>query len=156
MATKSDFTDEEWAKIASLPGLVIGGAAWADGKMMPAVREIVAGGEVFAKAGSTAPEGSLVRDVFDGASKQKLDLGEAKPESTQAAVELISGQIGEAFALLASKASSDEVAAVRSTLQDAAKATVERLGSGFWGSGDAKVSEGEQAFLDRLAAVLNP
>jgi len=154
MASKSDFTDEEWVKIASLPGLVLGGAAWADGKMMPAMREIVAGGEVFAKAGQSAPEGSLVRDVFDAASKQKLDLGEAKPESTQAAVELITGQIGEAFALLSTKASPEEVAAVRSTLQDAAKATVERLGSGFWGSGGEKVSEGEQAFLDRLASVL--
>ena len=95
-----------------------------------------------------------MRDVFDAASKQKLDLGEAKPESTQAAVELITGQIGEAFALLSTKASPEEVAAVRSTLQDAAKATVERLGSGFWGSGGEKVSEGEQAFLDRLASVL--
>ncbi len=30
----------------------------------------------------------------------------------------------------------------------------ERLGSGFWGSGGEKVSAGEQAFLDRLATVL--
>jgi hypothetical protein len=154
MTTKDDFTAEEWTKVAALPGLVLTGAAWADGKMMPAVREIVAGGEVLSKAGASQPEGSLVHDMFAEAGKHKPDLGEAKPASTEQAVELISGQINDAFSLLESKASTDEVAVVRTTLEDAAKAVVERLGSGFWGSGSSKVSEGEQAFLGRLADIL--
>jgi hypothetical protein len=41
---------------------------------------------------------------------------------------------------------------VRATLEETAKAVVERLGSGFWGSGSEKVSEGEKAFLERLAS----
>ena len=53
------------------------------------------------------------------------------------------------------EATADEVASIRTTLEATAKAVVERLGSGFWGSGSEKVSEGEQAFLDRLAHVLN-
>ena len=67
----------------------------------------------------------------------------------------MTGRIAEAFALLKTKATADEVASIRTTLEATAKAVVERLGSGFWGSGSEKVSEGEQAFLDRLTHVLN-
>lgn len=154
MTTKNDFTVEEWEKVSALPGLVLAGAAWADGKMMPAMRELVAGGEVLTAAANGQPEGSVVRDIFAGAAQSKPDLGDAKPASTEDAVTLMTGKIQEAFAILSSKATPDEVAAVRTTLEGTAKAVVERLGSGFWGSGSEKVSAGEQAFLDRLAQVL--
>ncbi len=154
MTTKNDFTVEEWEKVSALPGLVLAGAAWADGKMMPAMRELVAGGEVLTAAANGQPEGSVVRDIFAGAAQSKPDLGDAKPASTEDAVTLMTGKIQEAFAILSSKATPDEVAAVRATLEGTAKAVVERLGSGFWGSGSEKVSAGEQAFLDRLAQVL--
>ena len=154
MTTKNDFTVEEWEKVSALPGLVLAGAAWADGKMMPAMRELVAGGEVLTAAANGQPEGSVVRDIFAGAAQSKPDLGDAKPASTEDAVTLMTGKIQEAFAILSSKATDDEVAAVRSTLEATAQAVVERLGSGFWGSGSEKVSAGEQAFLDRLAQVL--
>ena len=154
MTSKNDFTVEEWEKVSSLPGLVLAGAAWADGKMVPAMREIVAGGQVLMAAAEGQPEGSVVRDIFAAASENKPDLGDAKPESTEAAVSLMTGKIQDAFAILAAKATPDEVAAVRSTLEATAQAVVERLGSGFWGSGSEKVSAGEQSFLDRLAQVL--
>lgn len=153
MTTKDDFTVTEWEKVAALPGLVLAGAAWADGKMMPAMREVVAGGEVLSKAAAGEPEGSIVRDIFTGSSGAKPAL-EGKPESTEAAVELVSAQIKESWDTLAAKASPEELAKVREVLEATAKAVVERLGSGFWGSGSDKVSAGEQAFLDRLAAVL--
>ncbi|HET7900707.1 MAG TPA: hypothetical protein VFL59_05930 [Candidatus Nanopelagicales bacterium] len=154
MTTKDDFTAEDWEKVAALPGLVLAGAAWADGKMMPAMRELVAGGEVLTAAANGQPEGSVVRDIFAGAAQSKPDLGDAKPASTEDAVTLMTGRIQEAFAILSATATPDEVAAVRTTLEGTATAVVERLGSGFWGSGSDKVSEGERAFLDRLAAVL--
>jgi hypothetical protein len=154
MTTKNDFTVEEWEKVAGLPGLVLAGSAWADGKMMPAMREIMAGGEVLQKAAAAAPEGSFERDVFAGAAGQKPAV-EGKPSSTTEAVDLLAGQISEGFAILAAKATPEEVEAVRSTLKETAKAVCERLGSGFWGSGSQKVSEGEQAFLDRLDQILD-
>ena len=121
--------------------------------MVPAMRGIVAGGAVLTAAAAGPPEGSVVRDIFAGASGSKPEV-EGKPESTEAAVELMTGQIQTAFAILAAKATPDEVAAVRPTLEATAQAVVERLGSGFWGAGSEKVSGGEQAFLDRLAQVL--
>jgi hypothetical protein len=157
MTSKSDFSAEEWELVSGLPGLVLAGAAWADGKMVPAVREMVAGGEVMAQAAQTAPEGSLVHDLFSGAANSKeakSAMSDDKPASPEAASELLTAKVGEAFGVLSSKATPDEVAAVRTTLEATAKAVVERLGSGFWGSGDDKVSDGEKAFLARLATVL--
>jgi hypothetical protein len=121
------------------------------------VREIVAGGEVLQKAAAGSPEGSLVRDLFAGAAdskETKSAMSDDKPASPQAAVDMLTAKVGEAFGVLSSKAVPEEVATVRATLEDTAKAVVERLGSGFWGSGSEKVSEGEKAFLERLAAVL--
>ena len=157
MTTKADFTAEEWELVSGLPSLVLAGAAWADGKMVPAVREIVAGGQVLQQAAASAPEGSLVRDLFAGATdskEAKETMGEDKPSSPQDAVEKLTAKVGEAFALLEAKATPEEVASVRTTLEATAKAVVERLGSGFWGSGADKVSEGEKAYLERLATVL--
>ena len=146
MTTKDDFSAEEWELVSGLPGLVLAGAAWSDGKMVPAVREVVAGGEVLQKAALGAPEGSLVRELFSGAADSKETKaamsGDDKPASPEAAVELLTAKVGEAFG------------SVRATLEETAKAVVERLGSGFWGSGSDKVSEGEKAFLARLATVL--
>ena len=158
MTTKDDFSAEEWELVSGLPGLVLAGAAWSDGKMVPAVREIVAGGEVLQKAALGAPEGSLVRELFSGAADSKETKaamsGDDKPASPEAAVELLTAKVGEAFGVLSAKATPEEVASVRATLEETAKAVVERLGSGFWGSGSDKVSEGEKAFLARLATVL--
>jgi hypothetical protein len=157
MTTKNDFTPEEWELVSGLPGLVLAGAAWSDGKMVPAVREIVAGGEVLQKASVGAPEGSLVHDLFAGAAdskETKAAMSDDKPASPEAASELLTAKVGEAFGVLSAKATPEEVADVRATLEATAKAVVERLGSGFWGSGSDKVSEGEKAFLERLATVL--
>ena len=46
MTTKDDFTADEWELVSGLPGMVLAAAAWSDGKLVPAMREVIAGGEV--------------------------------------------------------------------------------------------------------------
>jgi hypothetical protein len=154
MAGKDLFTDEEWALIASLPGLVIMGATVSDGKVMPSVREVAAGSEVLVAAAKTHPPDSIIGELVAGMKDSKPDLGEEKPTSGEAVLELLVGQIQTGWTTFTSKAPADDVAALRELLTGAAKAVVERLGTGFMGSGSEKVSPGEQAFVDRLAAVL--
>ena len=156
MTTKDDFTADEWELVSGLPGMVLAAAAWSDGKLVPAMREVIAGGEVLSKAATEAPEGSLAREIFSGAStsEAKATTKEGKPASPEAASEELTAKIGDAFAALSAKATFDEVVSVRATLEATATAVVERLGSGFWGSGSDKVSAGEAAFLARLAQVL--
>jgi len=67
---------------------------------------------------------------------------------------VLATQIETGWTTLSSKASSEDLAVVRDLLLAAARAVVERLGTGFMGSGDEKVSPSERAFLDRLTGIL--
>ena len=154
MAGKDLFTDEEWALIAPLPGLVIMGATVSDGKVMPSVREVAAGSEVLVAAAKTHPADSIIGELVAGMKDSKPDLGEEKPASGDAVVEVLVGQIQIGWTTFTSKAPGDDVAALRELLTGAATAVVERLGTGFMGSGDQKVTPSEQAFVDRLGAIL--
>jgi hypothetical protein len=154
MAGKDLFTDEEWALIAPLPGLVIMGATVSDGKVMPSVREVAAGSEVLVAAAKTHPADSIVGELVAGMKDSKPDLGEEKPTSGEAVLEVLVGQIRTGWAAFVAKAPADDVAALRELLSNAAQAVVERLGTGFIGSGAEKVSPGEQAFVDQLAEII--
>jgi hypothetical protein len=156
MTSKADFTPQEWEKVASLPGYVLGAAAWSDGKAMPAMREVMAGGQVMMTAAAGEPDGSLVKDLFSHPARpEKPDAAAASGRSAaEMGLEMVTVEIQESWALLRARATPEELAKVRSTLEAAAKAAVERLGTGFWGSGDEKVSSGEQAFLERLDGIL--
>jgi hypothetical protein len=154
MAGKDLFTDEEWALVAPIPTLVVMAASISDGKAMPSVREITAGGEVLVEAAKSHPADSLVGELVAGMKNQKPDLGESKPAGADAVVDLLLEQIQAGWRTLISKAPGEDVVALRELLTSAAKAVVERLGTGFMGSGEEKVSAGEQAFVDRLATIL--
>jgi hypothetical protein len=154
MAGKDLFTDEEWALVAPVPALVVMAASISDGKAMPSVREITTGAEVLVEAGKDHPADSLVGELVAGLKDHKPELGEAKPSSTEGVVDQLLTQIATGWRTFVAKAPSDDVVALREVLTSAAEAVVERLGTGFMGSGEDKVSASEQAFVDRLATVL--
>ena len=154
MAGRDLFTDEEWALVAPVPGLVVMAASMSDGKMMPSVREVAAGGAVLVDAAKAHPADSLVGELVAGMKDEKPDLGEAKPTSSSDVVDLLVGQIEAGWATFAAKAPAEDVVALRDLLTGAARTVVERLGTGFMGSGAEKVSPSEQAFVDRLAGIL--
>jgi hypothetical protein len=154
MAGKDLFTDEEWARVAPVPALVVMAASISDGKAMPSVREITTGAEVFVEAAKDHPVDTLVGELVAGMKDHKPELGDAQPSSTAGVVDELLAQIETGWRTFISKAPSDDVVALRELLTTAAKAVVERLGSGFMGSGEEKVSASEQAFVDRLTRVL--
>jgi hypothetical protein len=154
MAGKDLFTDEEWALVAPIPALVVMAASISDGKAMPSVREITAGAEVLVEAAKDHPAGTLVGELVAGMKDQKPSLGEEKPASTEAVVDELAAQIETGWRTFVAKAPSEDVVALRDLLTTAASAVVERLGTGFMGSGEEKVSTSEKEFVDRLATIL--
>ena len=154
MAGKDLFTDEEWALVAPIPALVVMAASISDGKAMPSVREITAGAEVLVEAAKAHPADSLAGELVAGSKDHKPELGESKPSSTEGVVDALAVQIETGWRTFIAKAPSDDVVALREVLTSTAKAVVERLGTGFMGSGDEKVTATEQAFVDRLATIL--
>ena len=154
MAGKDLFTDEEWALVAPVPTLVVMAASIADGKAMPSVREITAGAEVLMEAAKNHPADTLVGELVAGMKDHKPELGDAKPASTEGVVDELAAQIEAGWRTFVAKAPGDDVVALRDLLTATAKAVVERLGTGFMGSGDEKVTPSEQAFVDRLATIL--
>ena len=154
MAGKDLFTDEEWALVAPIPTLVVMAASIADGKAMPSVREIAAGGEALVEAAKSYPADTLIGELVAGMKDQKPNLGESKPTGTADVVDLLVEQIQAGWRTLISKAPGEDIVILRVLLTTAAQAVVARLGSGFMGSGEEKVSPSEQAFVDRLTEVL--
>lgn len=154
MAGTDLFTEEEWALVAPIPALVVMAASISDGKAMPSVREITAGAEVLVEAAKDHPADTLVGELVAGMKDHKPELGEPKPSSTEGVVDALAAQIETGWRTFITKAPSDDVVALREVLTSTAKAVVERLGTGFMGSGDEKVTASEQAFVDRLATIL--
>jgi hypothetical protein len=155
MTKPEQFSDEEWQQVGALPGLVIMAASLSDGKIVPSVRELAAGAEALAEAGKAHPESVVVQSMLAADIKPEADeVKKAGVTNVAEVVEVLVGEITEAIAVLRSRVGTDEVAAVGAVLLAMARAVVERLGTGFMGSGQDKVSPTEQSFVDRLTALL--
>ena len=159
MVSKDSFTEEEWAKVSALPGLVMGAAALSDGrKLVTTVREVVAGSEAFKNTAAKYPDNALIQAFVEqgqSASTTVADENAPKPRNVAEAVELITAQIGQVVSTIKDKASPEEFAQVREVLLATATAEVERTGRGPLGLSGDKVSEGEQVFMDKLAGLLS-
>jgi hypothetical protein len=161
MTTRADFTDEEWTKVSAVPGLVLVAACLSDGHMMPSVRELKAGSEALAQGIDAHPDNAILQEWKTGA-KQGAEAAkqEAKPEEGEKvenvaqAVDSIVADLEPGLELLRAKVTPEEFSQIGEVLNATAKAVVERLGDGFWGSGKEKVDATEQQFIDRLAALL--
>ncbi len=158
MLSKDSFTEAEWAKAAALPGLVMGAAALSDGrKLVTTVREVVAGSNAFKESASKYPDNALIAAFTEQAQSPTMTVADEnapKPRNVAEAVELITTQIGQITAVIKEKASPEEFAQVSEVLLAAAQAAVEATGSGPLGLSGEKVSEGEQAFMEKLKGLL--
>jgi hypothetical protein len=157
MTTREQFTDEQWAEASALPALVIMAASLADGKVMPSIREMSAGGQALVAGAEKYPDNVLLQHIKDAASAAKAETKEGqeqdKPSNVAEAVESLVGQIQESAAVARERLSVEEFAQMREVLLAAATAVVERLGVGFMGSGE-KVTESETASVTRLTGIL--
>ncbi|MGE3810087.1 MAG: hypothetical protein AB7I24_00940 [Candidatus Nanopelagicales bacterium] len=157
MTTREQFTDDEWQQASALPGLVVMAASLSDGKMMPSIRELQAGTEVLAAGAQKYPDNLLLQQLKEGMSAAKEESSEEikqdKAGSVAEVVEKLVEEIQESVDVIKAKVTADEFFQVREVLEGAASAVVERIGSGFMGSGE-KVSESEKAFVERLRTIL--
>jgi hypothetical protein len=159
MTSKTDFTDDEWARLKRAPFVAGMAISLADpGGPIEAVKESSAALKVV-RGAEDGGRGELPRmiasEVVAEAAQRKSPLGGFKPSSgANAGVEILD-ELGEVNRILSEKASPQDAAAIREWLleaaQDAANAAKE---GGFMGFHAERVSEGEQQMLDRLNDVL--
>jgi hypothetical protein len=160
MTTKTDFTEEEWARLKRAPFVAGMAISLADpGGPIEAVKETAATLKtVTGAAGSGRGElvDAIARDVTEQARERKSPLAGFKPKGTMAGQEIVD-ELAAANRLVSEKATPEEAEAFREWLlaaaQEAANAAKE---GGFMGFRAERVSEGEQRMLDKLREVLAP
>jgi hypothetical protein len=174
MTNLSDFGDDELTRILDAPGAVLKGATLADGTpgAFQFIRETTAGAKVFREA--QEHENDFIRSVA-AALRDRLTKEEAEPSpaarvgtpegvavpedprpnperDTARAVELTA----DAIAVLRERAEPKDLDAYGEWLlriaTEVARATSSKEGGFF--SKRVAISEGEQAYLDRLSAAI--
>lgn len=154
MATREQFSDEEWAQVSTLPGLVIMAATMADGHLMPSVREVSAGAKALAQGAASHPENGILTLLASSPSAPDKNALGPKVESAEQLVGALEVEITEAVGVLRANLGTEELGQITEALTASARAVVDRLSDGFMGSGTEKVDAGEAAFMDRLATIL--
>ena len=159
MTSKTDFTDEEWARLKRAPFVAGMAISLADpGGPIEALKETSATLKTV-RAAESGGRGELVsalaREVVQEAGQRKNPLGGFKPsKGANAGVEILE-ELREANRTVTDKAAPDDAAAFREWLleaaQEAANAAKE---GGFMGFHAERVSEGEQRMLDSLGEAL--
>jgi hypothetical protein len=161
MASKADFTDEEWTRLKRAPFLAGMAISLADpGGPIEAVKETGATLRTVLNAAEEGGRGELVdavaRDVAQDARQRKSPVAGFKPsKGANAGVEILD-ELGEVNRLVKEKGTPEDAAALRewvlAAAQEAANAAKE---GGFMGFRAERVSEGEQQMLDRLGGVFD-
>jgi hypothetical protein len=155
MTDRSAFNDEQWELVSSLPGLVLGGAALADGrKLITTVREMVAGDKALKEGVAQHGDNALLSAIVTDATSGTKDLSSATSgSSVEDAVRAMGDRITQAAAILRLTATPEEFAQIGEVLLNAATAVAERTGSGRFGHGGEHVDAGERDFIDRVASA---
>ena len=159
MASKNDFTEDEWARLKRAPFVAGMAISLADpGGPIEAFKETAATLKTV-RAAEDGDRGELVgelaRDVVADAGQRKNPLGGFKPSGgANAGVEIL-GELGEVNRIVTEKGTPEDAAAMREwlleTAQEAANAAKE---GGFMGFHAERVSAGEQRMLDSLRDTL--
>jgi hypothetical protein len=160
MTTKTDFTEEEWARLERSPIVAAFAISLADpGGPIEAVKESMAAIKTVTEAAQSADQPELVREVAKGftekARARKSPMGGFKPKGALAGQEILD-ELRAVNALVTQKATPEEAAAFREWLMSSAKRAADAAKEGgFMGFKAERVSQGEQEMLDKLAEVLS-
>jgi hypothetical protein len=158
MTTKTDFTEEQWARLGRAP-LVAGMAiSLADpGGPIEAIKESSAAIKTVLEAAQGGAHGEFVQavaaDVAEKARHRQNPMAGFKPKGALAGEQILD-ELRAVNALLVEKATPEEAGQFREWLKTAAQraATAAKEG-GFMGFNAQRVSEREQQMLDKLAEV---
>ena len=159
MTAKTDFTDEEWARLKRAPFVAGMAISLADpGGPIEAVKETAATLKTVRAAesgGRGELVGALAKEVVEDAGHRKNPLGGFKPtKGATAGVEILD-ELREVNRIVSEKAAPEDAAAVREWLLDAAQEAANAAKEGgFMGFHAERVSEGEQRMLDSLREAL--
>jgi hypothetical protein len=158
MATKADFTDDEWATLLRSPILAGMAITFADpGGPIEVVKETSAVLKVLqGSSGENRDDvvGQIARDVLAHAQERKNPVGEFKAKGALAGKEILD-EISRANEIVAAKASPEEAEAFRSWLMECAQRSAEAAKEGgFMGFHAERISQGEQDMLAQLGSAL--
>jgi hypothetical protein len=159
MTTRTDFTDEEWARLGRAPlvaGMSIsladpGGPIEATKETLAALRTIT---EAAQGGGRTELVNDVAKDTAERAQHRENPMGDFKPRGAMAGEQILD-ELRAVNVLVTEKATSEEAEDFRQWLLDAAqRAANAAKEGGFMGFHAERVSEGEQQMLDKLREVL--
>lgn len=152
MTTKSDFSEEEWARIVRAPFVAGLAITLADpGGPIEAAKETMA-----AMRSATSPPSreellaDVALDVQAMVQERRHPLKGYKPTGPAVGDEVVA-ELRGVVSVVAAKASAEEAAAYGTWLLASAQAAADAAKEGgFMGFGAEQVSAGEQAMLDRV------
>jgi hypothetical protein len=160
MTARSEFTDEEWARLGRAPLVAAMAISLADkGGPIEAVKESGAAVRTVREAAEGGEHGPFVqavaKDVADKAAHRENPMAGFRPSGGDAGQQILD-ELRAVNALLVEKTTPEEAAQFRewlkSAAQGAAKAAKE---GGFLGFHAERVSEGEQQMLEQLGAIFS-
>jgi len=160
MTTKTDFTDEQWARLERAPIVAGMAISLADpGGPIEAIKESLATIKTVTGAAQSGGGGELVeavaKSVTEKAQRRESPLGDFKPKGALAGEEILQ-ELRAVNELVTQKATPEEAATFREWLLQAAKQSAEAAKEGgFMGFKAERVSEGEQRMLDKLGEALS-
>jgi len=160
MTARSDFTDEEWARLGRAPLLVAMAISLADpGGPIEALKETSAALQTVYEATQDSPYGEFVRavaaDVAEKTQRRENPLAGFKARGAEAREQILD-ELRAVNALLVERTTPEEAAQFREWLKTSAQraATAAKEG-GFLGFKAELVSENEQRMLDELGAIFS-
>jgi len=158
MASRSDFTDEEWERLGRAPLVVAMAISVADpGGPLETFKESSAALKTLAEAARDGNHGefvqSVAQDVAAKAQRRQSPLGDFRPDRADARREILA-ELRAVNALLHEKVTPDELAEFREWLRTAAqRAALAATEGGFLGFGGERVSEREQQMLETIGRI---
>jgi hypothetical protein len=155
MATKADFTPEEWKAIANAPLSATLAISIADpSNPVGLIQESFAAGQSVLEAAKGADALGVIKSIAEDLQARSVKPELPHFENAEAAKSYVFGQLRQATAAVDAKAPA-EAAGYRQWLYDTAKrAAAAAKEGGFLGIGGVAVSEQEQAALSELAELL--
>lgn len=164
MTTRTDYSDDEWRLLASMPQLAaLGSMAAEESGPVTSTRELWAGtSELFEAAKDGYPDNALIQAITasiarnDDGVELSPDIRDATgPEALHMAVVQKALQTApEVRRILDERATSGEAAGYREWVMGIARAGVEAAKTGFLGMSGARVTQRESLFLNELSTAL--
>ena len=161
MASKADFSEEEWTRLVRAPFVAGMAISLADpGGPIELVKETAATLKTVRNAAESGGSGELIDELAQeavGDTRHHTNpLHDFKVKGALAGQEILD-ELADVNRIVSAKGTPEEADAYREWLrtaaQEAANAAKE---GGFFGFHAVRVSEGEQRMLDKLGEVLGP